>query len=263
MVLEAGMSVLSRCPSMPSYSAAGRDLAGRFRSPADGLGDLADGHAFVPDGVEHRAGRSLLDGQPVKTRGVLHVDGGPAAGPVADVARDALGPGHGDELRDEAVPVPLAVHRAGQHDQAGADAPAGGREGGLHVDDAGRDGPGGDEFVAFGRGPSGPDERSARDHQGLAGAGEAAGKRLDGPGVGPRRSLGHAGHDEGQVDDAVAAEGTGAQHAGVVQVAAQHLGAQAGDCLGGGVRVGLARGPGFVADGTRKRPSRRSRIAPV
>jgi hypothetical protein len=27
MVLEAGMSVLSRCTSMPSYSAAGRDLA--------------------------------------------------------------------------------------------------------------------------------------------------------------------------------------------------------------------------------------------
>jgi len=31
MVLEAGMSVLSRCTSMPSYSAAGRDLAGRFK----------------------------------------------------------------------------------------------------------------------------------------------------------------------------------------------------------------------------------------
>jgi hypothetical protein len=30
MVLEAGMSVLSRRTSMPSHSSAGRDLAGRF-----------------------------------------------------------------------------------------------------------------------------------------------------------------------------------------------------------------------------------------
>jgi hypothetical protein len=109
---------------------------------------------------------------------------------------------------------------------------------GLHVGDAGRDRPGGDEFVAFGRGPSRPDQRSARDHQGLAGAGQAGGKGLDGPGVGPRGRLGHAGHDEGQVDDAVAAGGTGAQHVDVVQVAAQHLGAQAGDGLGGAVRAG-------------------------
>ena len=45
-------------------------------------------------------------------------------------------------------------------------------------------------------------------------------------------------HDEGQVDDAVAVEGAGAQHVGVVQVTAQHLGAHVGDCLGGGVRAG-------------------------
>jgi len=31
-----------------------------------GLGDLADGHAFVTDRVEHCAGRSLFDGQPVR-----------------------------------------------------------------------------------------------------------------------------------------------------------------------------------------------------
>jgi hypothetical protein len=78
--------------------------------PADGLGDRADGHPFVADGVEHGAGRSLLNGQPVQARGVLHVNGGPAAGAVADVAGDALGPGHGNELGDEAVALPLAVH---------------------------------------------------------------------------------------------------------------------------------------------------------
>jgi hypothetical protein len=40
------------------------------------------------------------------------------------------------------------------------------------------------------------------------------------------------------VDDAVAVERPGPQRAGVVQVAAQHLGAQVGDRLGGGVRAG-------------------------
>ncbi len=205
----------------------GQGPGGQVQVPADGLGDLPDGHAFVADCVEYRPGGGLLDRQPVQARGVSHVDGGPAAGPVADIARDTLGPGRGDELRDEAVTFPLAVYRAGQHDQARADALLGRGQGGLQVGDAGRDGPGGDEFVAFGRGPAGCDQRCAGDHQGLARAGQAAGQRLDGPGVGPRRRLGHAGHDEGQVDDAVAVEGTGAQHVGVVKVAAQHLGLQA------------------------------------
>ena len=40
------------------------------------------------------------------------------------------------------------------------------------------------------------------------------------------------------MDDAVAVEGTGAQHVGVVQVAAQYLGAHVGDGFGGGVRAG-------------------------
>jgi hypothetical protein len=62
---------------------------------------------------------------------------------------------------DEAVTLSLAVHRAGQHDQAGADAPVRGRERGAHGGDAGRAGPGGDELVAFGRGPTGRDDRPA------------------------------------------------------------------------------------------------------
>ena len=40
------------------------------------------------------------------------------------------------------------------------------------------------------------------------------------------------------MNDAVAVEGASAQHAGIVQVAAQHLGAHVGDCFGGGVRAG-------------------------
>ena len=69
--------------------------------------------------------------------GLVETRRGPAAGPLADVAGDALGPGHGDELGDAAVTFPLAMHRAGQHDQAGANASVCGGECGLHVGDAG------------------------------------------------------------------------------------------------------------------------------
>ena len=40
----------------------GQGPGGQVQVPTDGLGDLADGHAFVTDGVEHCAGGSLLDG---------------------------------------------------------------------------------------------------------------------------------------------------------------------------------------------------------
>ena len=96
-------------------------------------GNVEDEYAFVTDGVEHGAGGRLLDGWPVKARGVLYVDGGPAAGPIADVGRDALGPGRGDELGDEAVTFSLTVQRGGQHDLAGADTPVCGSQGCLHV----------------------------------------------------------------------------------------------------------------------------------
>ena len=89
MALEAGMSVLRRPTSMPLNSSAGRD-EGQIQMPTDSLGDLTNGHALVADGVEHCAGGSLLDGQPVQARGILHMDSGPAAGPIADVAGDAL-----------------------------------------------------------------------------------------------------------------------------------------------------------------------------
>jgi len=97
----------------------GQRLGRQVQVPADGLGDLADGHAFVADSVEHSTGGRLLDSQPVKTRGVLHVDSGPTAGPIADVAGDALGPGHGDELGDESVTFPLAMHHLVQPRSSG------------------------------------------------------------------------------------------------------------------------------------------------
>ena len=92
MVLEAGMSVLSRGTSMAVVFFGGQGFGRQVQVPADGFGDLADGYAFFADGVEHCVGGSLLNGQPVGACGVFHVDGGPAAGPVADVAGDALGP---------------------------------------------------------------------------------------------------------------------------------------------------------------------------
>lgn len=78
MALEAGISVLSRFTSMLWYSPAGQRPGRQVQVAADGLGDLADGHAFVADSVEDRTGGSLLDSAPVETRGVLHVDSGPA-----------------------------------------------------------------------------------------------------------------------------------------------------------------------------------------
>jgi hypothetical protein len=88
----------------------------------DRLGDRADGHAFFANGVGDGTRGSLLNREPEEARGVFHLDRRPSAGPVADVAGDALGPGQGDELGDEAVPFPLAMHRTGQHHQAGAHA---------------------------------------------------------------------------------------------------------------------------------------------
>src|SRR5215469_15076186 len=52
----------------------------------DHLGDVADRHALVADGVQPRARWSLLHCQAEQVRGVQHVHRGPATGPVADIA---------------------------------------------------------------------------------------------------------------------------------------------------------------------------------
>jgi hypothetical protein len=93
------------------------------------------------------------------------------------------------ELGDEATTVSFAMHRTGQHDRGGADTPVCGCERGPHVGDAGRDGPGDDEFVALGRGASGRNQRSSRDHEGLAGVLQSSGERLDGLGIIARTRL--------------------------------------------------------------------------
>ncbi len=53
MVLEAGTSVLEQGHEHAAVFFGGQGSDGQVQVPADGLGDLADGHAFVTDGVEH------------------------------------------------------------------------------------------------------------------------------------------------------------------------------------------------------------------
>jgi hypothetical protein len=113
-----------------------------------------------------------------------------------------------------------------------------GCEGGLHIPDARGDRSLGDELVALGGRTTGRHDRSTGDQHRLTGPGERGSERLDGFGVGLGRGLADAGHDEGQVNDAVAVERAGAQHLRVIEVAAQHLGAHVGDGPGGGVRAG-------------------------
>ena len=58
----------------------------------DHLGDGADRHILVRDRVQPRSRRCLLQGQAEQVCRIEPVHGGPAAGAVADEARDSLGP---------------------------------------------------------------------------------------------------------------------------------------------------------------------------
>ena len=83
-----------KCPAASSAAIGGHRDA---EVPADHLGDGADRHAFVGDRVQRRPRRGLLHGQAEQVRGVEPVHGGPAVGPVAEVAGDALVPGDADQ----------------------------------------------------------------------------------------------------------------------------------------------------------------------
>ena len=112
-----------------------------------------------------------------------------------------------------------------------------GREGGPHVADAGGDRPRADKLVAFGRDRPGitivaPEitmglPEPARVATNVSMAWASVRVPATSPTVGTT----------GQVDDAVAVEGPGSQDVGVVQVAAQDIGAHARHCLSGGVRA--------------------------
>jgi hypothetical protein len=76
----------------------------------DGLGDIPHRHALLPDGVQHGAGRRLLQRDAEEPAGVADVYRGPAVPSVADVSRDPELPVESDEHRDQAVAVVLPVH---------------------------------------------------------------------------------------------------------------------------------------------------------
>jgi len=80
---------------------------------ADGGGDVAEGNAFVADGVVVSAGRSFFERKAIQMRGIQAVDGGPAIRSVTDVSGDALFTRDANQTRNEAVCPRCHVPKAG------------------------------------------------------------------------------------------------------------------------------------------------------
>jgi hypothetical protein len=110
---------------------------------ADGLGDLAEGHTLVADGVQRRAAGRGFDRQPGQAGGVGAVDGQPTVAPVTHVPGESPLARDVDEGGHEVV-VAVAVEALGEAQQGRADAHAvqGQREQGGGVAANRRVGPG-------------------------------------------------------------------------------------------------------------------------
>ena len=91
------------------------EAAGSCSWTADRVRDLADGDAFVGDGVEGRSRGGAFQREPEQPCGVEPVHRRPAVASVADVAGEAFLAGDADEGRHEAV-VAVAVHGRGEAD---------------------------------------------------------------------------------------------------------------------------------------------------
>ncbi len=131
--LEAGASSARKPASQVKCSPASSgemETTGRLEMAADHLGDVADRHALVGDRVQRRSRRRLLQREAEQARGIEAVHGGPAVGPVADVAGDAFVAGDPDEGRHEAVVSVAVIRRRESHDRR-ADTAGGEREGEL------------------------------------------------------------------------------------------------------------------------------------
>jgi hypothetical protein len=76
-----------------------------------GSGCPARSHARAGYQGRSKGGWGLLRRQAEQVRGVQHVHGGPAAGPVADVTGHVRVAGDPDQAGDEAVAIAVAVHR--------------------------------------------------------------------------------------------------------------------------------------------------------
>ena len=249
--LEAGLSAARKPASHVKCSAASSgatETTGTSRMPADHLGDGADRHALVGDRVQRRSRRRRLQREAEQARGIEPVHGGPAVGPVADVAGDALVAGDVDQRRDEAG-VSVTVHRRRQSHDRRADAAR--REGERQLG-RGRASRGprrqcgarvGAVPVPFGRHPprcepecpGGDDERSIRTRQ-------RSPKRLDGAAVRVGSALEVARESEvvleREVDHAIRRGRRALQAVEVVERAALHLGPGGGERRGRGIRAG-------------------------
>ena len=243
----------------------GDGRGGDAEPAADRRGDLAEGDAFLGDGMKSGPRGRRLERQAVEAADVAPVGGRPAVATVAQVAGDPRRAGGRDQARDEAV-VLAAVHRRRQPDDGGPHPPLGESDHGVLGVDPRTTGP----HVALREPPleAGEDQRAGRvrPDEGFVRPLERGAHRLDRPQV---RVYG-AGEVarvlllvlEREMDDAVGLADRRAQAVEVVQVAPSHVGAerlhgghrairasQAGDSVTCGQQLGDDRG-GDVPGGT-------------
>src|SRR5579871_510695 len=84
--------------------------------PTNDPGDVAEWHPLVANAIKPRPSRGGFQCQAVQGRRIEAMDSRPAIGPVADVGRDALLAGNGDQSRHEAVMVALAMYGQRERD---------------------------------------------------------------------------------------------------------------------------------------------------
>jgi hypothetical protein len=94
---------------------------GHVEVPTDDLRHLAGGYAFFGDGMEGRAGWSVVERQGKDVGDIESMGGGPAIGSITDVTSHTLSPGDLDQCGHKAV-VPVAMTRRGESNCGGSDA---------------------------------------------------------------------------------------------------------------------------------------------
>ncbi len=82
----------------------------QVQAAPDHGGDVSEGHALLGDRVIAAPAGAVFEREPIDTRGVEPMHGGPAVKAFADIGRDTLLARHGDEARDKAV-VAMAMDR--------------------------------------------------------------------------------------------------------------------------------------------------------
>src|SRR5581483_8307533 len=86
----------------------------RHTEPAtDSTGDISERHSFVANPMIPRAGRTLLDDEPIEVRRIEPVHGGPTIVALVHVRRRVLVTGDADERRHEPM-ITIAMYRGRQ-----------------------------------------------------------------------------------------------------------------------------------------------------